>query len=333
VFRPRLACRLALTMRAGRVILLSWHFQGRRQPPSRWTRRTIGCSRVQPASVGFRDRNSSASTLPSCSNSTAGILSREAPESYARWQSAAKSASCSVPAGSAAALICDTSALLDYLVAGAPDHRLFRNAIDQARTRYIPALVLAEVDYFLRDERRAMQAFMQDVARGAFIYAPPSLDQLSRAMEIDRRYGDLGLGLVDGSWRLPRLSASVAWRRVMCATLRLFGCMTAARSIWSFIPRILMDPDRRRQTAVRAVLHVAVHVHGRSTTGRLRVCLRAWPDSWKPISPGCELPGVSNDPPIPGQDDQRPGGSLGSGNVRRTQETIGRSARSETRRE
>src|SRR6266568_2831705 len=96
-------------------------------------------------------------------------------------------ASCSVPIASAAALICDTGALIDYLVASAPDHRLFRNAIEQARTRYIPALVLAEVDYFLRNERRAMRSFMQDVAHGAFTYAPPSLDQLSRAMEIDRR--------------------------------------------------------------------------------------------------------------------------------------------------
>jgi len=75
-------------------------------------------------------------------------------------------------------------------VESAPDHWLFRNAIDRARTRYVPALVLAEVDYFLRDERRAMQVFMQDVARGAFTYAPPSLGQLSRAMEIDRRYED-----------------------------------------------------------------------------------------------------------------------------------------------
>jgi predicted nucleic acid-binding protein len=73
-----------------------------------------------------------------------------------------------VAAGSAAALICDTGALIDDLVESAPDHELFRDAIDQARTRYVPGLVLAEVDYFLRDERRAMQVFMQDLAEGAF---------------------------------------------------------------------------------------------------------------------------------------------------------------------
>ena len=98
-----------------------------------------------------------------------------------------------------AALICDTGALLDYLVATAPDHLAFRDAIDRSRTRYVPGLVLAEVDYFLRKERPAMAALVQDLSRGAFTYAAPSLRILTRAMEIDRRYGDLGLGLVDAS--------------------------------------------------------------------------------------------------------------------------------------
>ncbi|HSF16992.1 MAG TPA: PIN domain-containing protein [Vicinamibacteria bacterium] len=61
---------------------------------------------------------------------------------------------------SGAALICDTGALLDYLVEGSTDHERFRDAIDGARARYLPGLVLAEVDYFLRDERPAMNVFM-----------------------------------------------------------------------------------------------------------------------------------------------------------------------------
>jgi predicted nucleic acid-binding protein len=117
-----------------------------------------------------------------------------------------------VAVGSEAALICDTGALLDYLVESAPDHAMFRSAIDQARTRYVPGLVLAELDYFLRDERQAMELFMRDLARGAFTYTPPTLDQLSRAIEIDRRYSDLGLGLVDGS--LVALAESLGLRRV-----------------------------------------------------------------------------------------------------------------------
>ena len=128
-----------------------------------------------------------------------------------------------MPAGSAAALICDTGALIDYLVASAPDHWLFRTAIDQARTRYVPGLVLAEIDYFLRDERGAMQVFMQDLARGAFTYAPPTVGQLSRAMEVDRHFADLGLGLVDGS--VVALAESLGIRRLATRDVRHFGAV------------------------------------------------------------------------------------------------------------
>jgi predicted nucleic acid-binding protein len=128
-----------------------------------------------------------------------------------------------VPAGSAAALICDTGALIDYLVESAPDHELFRKAIDQARTRYVPALVFVEVDYFLRDERRAMQVFVQDLARGAFTYAPPTVGQLSRAMEVDRRFADLGLGLVDGS--VVVLAEFLGIRRLATRDVRHFAAV------------------------------------------------------------------------------------------------------------
>jgi predicted nucleic acid-binding protein len=128
-----------------------------------------------------------------------------------------------VPAGSAPALICDTGALIDYLVESAPDHKRFRRAIDQARTRYVPGLVLAEVDYFLRDERQAMQVFMQDLARGAFTYAAPTIGQLSRAMEVDRRFADLGLGLVDGS--VVALAESLGVRRLATRDVRHFAAV------------------------------------------------------------------------------------------------------------
>ena len=190
----------------------------------------------------FRDRNSSVSISLSCSNNTGGILSREAPESCARYQSAATSASCSVPTASTAALICDTGALLDYLVEKAADHQLFRNAIDIARTRYIPALVLAEVDYFLRNERQAMQTFMRDVARGAFTYVPPSLDQLSRAMEIDRRYSDLGLGLVDGS--VVALAEALGIRRLATRDVRHFAAVRFADGGSFDLVVVPTDPDR-----------------------------------------------------------------------------------------
>jgi hypothetical protein len=63
-----------------------------------------------------------------------------------------------------------------------------------------------------------MELFMRDLARGAFTYAPPTLDQLSRTMAIDRRCSDLGLGLVDGS--LVALAESLGLRRVATRDVR-----------------------------------------------------------------------------------------------------------------
>ena len=126
-------------------------------------------------------------------------------------------------AAGSAALICDTGAILDYLVRSAPDHKLFRDAIDKARTRFVPALVLAEVDYFLRAECEAMHAFMEDLDRGAFTYAPPTLDQLRRATEVDRRYTDLAIGLVDAS--IVVLAEDLGLRRIATRDIRHFAAV------------------------------------------------------------------------------------------------------------
>jgi predicted nucleic acid-binding protein len=147
-----------------------------------------------------------------------------------------------VAASSTAALLCDTGALLDYLVEGAPDHRLFRVAIDSARTRYVPGLVLAEVDYFLRDEREAMRALMYDLERGAFTYAPPSLDQLLRAVEIDRRHADLGLGLVDAS--VVALAEQLDVLRIATRDVRDFSAVRLQDGRGLELVVYPSDPDR-----------------------------------------------------------------------------------------
>jgi predicted nucleic acid-binding protein len=146
-----------------------------------------------------------------------------------------------VAAASSAALICDTGALIDYLVESAPDHGLFRDAIDRARTRYVPGLVLAEVDYFLRYERRAMQMFMRDVVRGAFTYAPPTPDHLARAMEVDRHYADLGLGLVDAS--VVALAESLDVRRLATRDVRHFAVVRLRNGRSFELAVDPMDPD------------------------------------------------------------------------------------------
>ena len=146
-----------------------------------------------------------------------------------------------------AAVICDTGALLDYLVASAPDHRAFRVAIDQARARYVPGLVLAEVDYFLRGERDAMRALIGDLRRGAFLYAPPTEAQLSRALEIDAAYAALELGLVDAS--IVALAECLGVTRLATRDIRDFGAVRLAdgRAFDLVVSPIRPEPTKRRR--------------------------------------------------------------------------------------
>jgi predicted nucleic acid-binding protein len=120
-------------------------------------------------------------------------------------------------------LLCDTGALLDYVNATSPDHQAFRKAIDDATTRYVPGLVLAEVDYFLREEREAMAALVKDISRGAFTYVPPTWPLILRAMAIDAEFCDLGLGLVDAS--IVALAEVLRIRRIATRDVRDFGAV------------------------------------------------------------------------------------------------------------
>jgi hypothetical protein len=109
-------------------------------------------------------------------------------------------------------IVADTGGLLRAIVArpdGAPAWPDFEAALRTATRVIVPALVLAEVDYFLRRERAAMRRLVAEIFDPATTYeheaATPA--DLVRAMHIDARFRDLGLGLVDG------LVAAVAERR------------------------------------------------------------------------------------------------------------------------
>ncbi len=143
-----------------------------------------------------------------------------------------------------AALICDTGALLDYLVRSAPDHQAFRDAIDGARARYVPGLVLAEVDYFLRRERKAMAALMRDLQRRAFIYVPPTLSLLARAMAIDREYDNLELGLVDAC--VVATAEDLNVRRLATRDVRDFAAVRLRGGLAFDLVVLPTRPDERK---------------------------------------------------------------------------------------
>jgi uncharacterized protein len=110
------------------------------------------------------------------------------------------------------ALVADTGGLLRALAHG-PDGRPawpdYEAALRNASAVIVPALILPEVDYFLSKQRPAMRKLVAEILdpRTRYELELPTPADLARAIELDARFSQLGLGLVDG------MVAAVAERR------------------------------------------------------------------------------------------------------------------------
>ena len=89
----------------------------------------------------------------------------------------------------------------------------------------MPALVLAEVDYFLRRDRLAMRKLVAEIFDPGtpYEYEVPRPSDIVRALDMDARFNSLGLGLVDG------IVAAIAERRhiyrVLTSDRKHFGVL------------------------------------------------------------------------------------------------------------
>jgi predicted nucleic acid-binding protein len=100
------------------------------------------------------------------------------------------------------ALVCDTGPLLAALDAADPDHeRCARLLTDAVEDLIVPALVLAELDYWCsrRLGSDAWLIFLDDVLAGAYRVEPLMGADLVRCRELQGRDTDLALGVVDAS--------------------------------------------------------------------------------------------------------------------------------------
>lgn len=100
------------------------------------------------------------------------------------------------------ALVLDTGPIVALLDAADPAHSACVQMIDEiGEDLVVPVPVLVEVDYWLRKiyGPEPWQAFVEDVALGA--YRLHSLDEtdLVRAAQLEGTYGSLDLGLVDAA--------------------------------------------------------------------------------------------------------------------------------------
>jgi len=101
-------------------------------------------------------------------------------------------------------IIADTGGLLRALARTAerrPSFPEYETALTSASLVVVPGLVLAEVDYFLRDERVAMRRLIAEIFDPAtrYEYELPIPSDLVRALELDAKFKELDLGLVDGT--------------------------------------------------------------------------------------------------------------------------------------
>jgi len=100
------------------------------------------------------------------------------------------------------ALICDTGPLLAALDAADPDHercaRLLRDADEDL---IVPTLVLAELDYWCGRclPADAWLIFLDDLLAGVYRAEAPTDADLARCRDLQVRYADLALGVVDAS--------------------------------------------------------------------------------------------------------------------------------------
>lgn len=100
------------------------------------------------------------------------------------------------------ALICDTGPLLAALDAADPDHERCARVVVQAdEDLVVPALVLAELDYWCarRLDPAAWHVFLDDLLAGVYRLEAPTTADIARCRELQERYADLTLGVVDAS--------------------------------------------------------------------------------------------------------------------------------------
>jgi len=125
-------------------------------------------------------------------------------------------------------IIADTGGLLRALArtpTGQPSFPEYERILISAAAVIVPGLVLAEVDYFLRAERKAMHRLIAEIFEPAtrYEYEVPLPTDITRALELDAKFEGLNLGLVDG------MVAAVAERR------RVYRILTSDRRDFSAI--------------------------------------------------------------------------------------------------
>ena len=124
-------------------------------------------------------------------------------------------------------IVADTSAILALMDIGNAYHDVLQSALGADRDRWVvPWAVLPELDYMAtkRLGLSAARVVRADLAEGRFAVEWGEASDLRRALELDRTYKDLSLGLVDGI--VMAVAERLEARAIVTLDLRNFGAVT-----------------------------------------------------------------------------------------------------------
>jgi predicted nucleic acid-binding protein len=125
-------------------------------------------------------------------------------------------------------VLADTSGLLKALACtpdSKPSFPEYQAILATASVVIVPALVLAEVDYFLRENRAAMRKLIAEIfdPTTRYEYELPLPSDLVRGLEFDAKFKELNLGLVDGT--VAAVTERRKVYRVLTSDRRDFGAI------------------------------------------------------------------------------------------------------------
>jgi len=124
-------------------------------------------------------------------------------------------------------IVADTGAILALMDVRNPHHPPLRSALGLHRDEWvIPWAVLPELDYLAvkRLGHTAARVLRADLAAGRYLVEWGEPADLHRALELDRTYPDLSLGLVDGI--VMAVAERLEARAIVTLDLRNFGAVT-----------------------------------------------------------------------------------------------------------
>ncbi|MDE2796480.1 MAG: PIN domain-containing protein [Gemmatimonadota bacterium] len=124
-------------------------------------------------------------------------------------------------------VVVDTSAILALIDIGNPQRAALQVALCKDPEGWVvPWAVLPELDHMAarRLGLAATRMFRTDLAEGRFPIEWGTRDDLRRALELDRTYRDLSLGLVDGV--VMAVAERLEARAIVTLDLRDFGAVT-----------------------------------------------------------------------------------------------------------